>query len=40
MVETIEALESVDPKVGPYFVDATDLFDTDEPEFEDEAKAS
>ena len=32
------ALESVDPEIVPYFVDATDLFDTDEPEFEDEAR--
>jgi beta-glucosidase/6-phospho-beta-glucosidase/beta-galactosidase len=40
MVETIKALESGDPEIIPYFVDATDLFDTDEPEFEDEARAS
>jgi beta-glucosidase/6-phospho-beta-glucosidase/beta-galactosidase len=38
MVETVKALESVDPEIVPYFVDATDLFDTDEPEFQDEAK--
>ncbi len=38
MVETVKALESVDPEIVPYFVDATDLFDTDEPEFRDEAK--
>jgi beta-glucosidase len=38
MVETVKAFESVDPEIVPYFVDATDLFDTDAPEFEDEAK--
>ncbi|ANY81073.1 glycoside hydrolase [Microvirga ossetica] len=38
MVETVRALESVDPEIVPYFVDATDLFDTDEPEFQDEAR--
>ena len=38
MVETVKALESVDPEIVPYFVDATDLFDTDEPEFQDEAR--
>lgn len=38
MVETVKVLESVDPEIVPYFVDATDLFDTDEPEFEGEAK--
>lgn len=38
MVETVKGLESVDPEIVPYFVDATDLFDTDEPEFQDEAK--
>ena len=38
MVETVKALEKVDPEIVPYFVDATDLFDTDDPEFEPEAK--
>lgn len=38
MVETVKALEKVDPEIVPYFVDATDLFDTDDPEFESEAK--
>lgn len=38
MVETVKALESVDPEIVPYFVDATDLFDTDDPAFEDEAR--
>ena len=38
MVETVRALESVDPEIVPYFVDATDLFDTDDPLFEDEAR--
>ncbi|WP_201833501.1 family 1 glycosylhydrolase [Microvirga zambiensis] len=38
MVETVRALQSVDPEIVPYFVDATDLFDTDEPEFQDEAR--
>jgi len=38
MVETVKALESVDPEIVPYFVDATDLYDTDEPALEPEAK--
>ncbi|QRM30256.1 family 1 glycosylhydrolase [Microvirga sp. VF16] len=38
MVETVKALENVDPEIVPYFVDATDLFDTDDPAFEDEAQ--
>jgi beta-glucosidase len=38
MIETVKALESVDPEIVPYFVDATDLFDADDPEFMDEAK--
>ncbi|WP_052954542.1 family 1 glycosylhydrolase [Microvirga vignae] len=38
MVETVKALESVDPEIVPYFVDATDLFDTDDPAFDDEAR--
>ncbi|MBZ6075338.1 family 1 glycosylhydrolase [Microvirga puerhi] len=38
MVETVKALESVDPRIVPYFVDATDLFDTDDSELADEAK--
>jgi beta-glucosidase len=37
MVETVKVLENVDKEIVPYFVDATDLFDTDESEFEDEA---
>jgi beta-glucosidase len=40
MVETIKALESGNPEIVPYFVDATDLVDTDELEFEDEARVS
>jgi beta-glucosidase len=38
MVETVKALESIDPEIVPYFVDATDLFDTDDLAFEDEAR--
>jgi beta-glucosidase/6-phospho-beta-glucosidase/beta-galactosidase len=38
MVETVRALEAVDPEIVPYFVDATDLFDAAEPEFEEEAR--
>jgi hypothetical protein len=38
MVETVKALESIDPEIVPYFVDATDLFDTDDPAFEGEAE--
>lgn len=38
MVETVKALESVDSEIVPYFVDATDLFDTDDPAFEAEAQ--
>lgn len=37
MVETVRALQSVDPEIVPYFVDATDLYDTDDPAFEEEA---
>lgn len=37
MVETVKALESVDPEIVPYFVDATDLFDTDAADLEEEA---
>ncbi|MET0530792.1 MAG: family 1 glycosylhydrolase [Microvirga sp.] len=38
MVETVKALEGVYPEIVPYFVDATDLFDTDDPAFEGEAE--
>ncbi|MEZ0172633.1 family 1 glycosylhydrolase [Microvirga sp. TS319] len=38
MVETVRALQEVDPEIVPYFVDATDLFDTDDPLFENEAR--
>lgn len=38
MVETVRALESVDPGIVPYFVDATDLYETDDPGLGDEAR--
>jgi beta-glucosidase len=38
IVETVRALEGVDPDIVPYLVDATDHFDTDESEFEEEAR--
>lgn len=38
MVETVRALEAVDPEIVPYFVDATDLFDTTDLALEDEAR--
>jgi beta-glucosidase len=38
MVETVRALEGVDPEIVPYFVDATDLFETDGAEFAEEAR--
>lgn len=38
MVETVRALEAVDPEIVPYFVDATDLFDTADPALESEAR--
>lgn len=31
IVETVRALEKVDPEIVPFHVDATDLFDTDDP---------
>jgi beta-glucosidase len=35
---TVRALRSVDPQIVAYHVDATDLFETDEPQFEAEAR--
>jgi beta-glucosidase len=38
IVETVKALESIDPEIVTYHVDATDLFDTDDPVLEEEAQ--
>lgn len=38
MVETVRALRSVDPEIVPYYVDAADLFDADEPSLQKEAR--
>lgn len=38
VVETVRALERVDPEIVPFHVDATDLFDTDDPALTPEAR--
>jgi beta-glucosidase len=38
VVETVRALEQVDPEIVPFHVDATDLFDTDDPSLAPEAR--
>ncbi len=38
VVETVRALDSVDPEIVPFHVDATDLFDTDDPALAPEAR--
>lgn len=38
IVATVRALERVDPEIVPYHVDATDLFETDDPTLAEEAQ--
>lgn len=38
IVETVRALERVDPEIVPFHVDATDVFDTDDPALAQEAR--
>ncbi|WP_424360308.1 family 1 glycosylhydrolase [Methylocystis parvus] len=38
IVETVKALQRVDPQIVPFHVDATDVFSTDDPSLADEAR--